>query len=523
MNRFLLMFALLLVFSACDPMMYRGTVTYYYNEFEDNTISSVGERPDPVKTRQFSFYESSFDGKTIQIASVDNPLKYYEFSHWNTKSDGSGKSYYPGDTVTIKGVDDMSLYAQYNNSFSALLSVVFEYTEVNTDLNWFEIPASIECPQSVTAVEIAYRSDQVPLDAGHDEYVIAQFNSNSVPLLNGNHQLDGFARFMPNNLGGTYSAALVKLFEGEQLVAMYKPDPSTFPEITNLGNPATDTHLPQLHNISIEKSQINTELGLQNQRIKIQTTSYKNIERCEIKLRNSSTTTDLKDILHLNINSFSYGYNGFDNGNAMILFSSNRFHTSYDTYDEFVFELDFKAYSDSIGTWEIEEIRIVETYEINSYSSGYENFYSYNEIVALGMPVSFNNIASKVDTSAPTLSSLNVETPVIDIGGGGSALLEIDCAIIDDVSVASLILDYDVSTSSYTSSLFFSLFDYDNPVLIENIAEIVSMDMSQDRIGDYAIVSVLVTDVAGNQREYTRSDLDAMGISLDFTLIDSNL
>ncbi|MCR5137554.1 MAG: prealbumin-like fold domain-containing protein [Oscillospiraceae bacterium] len=54
-------------------------------------------------------------GGTLSATNLALKKGEFEFVCWNTKADGGGDSYYPGDAVTLPNTGEVKLYAQYSN------------------------------------------------------------------------------------------------------------------------------------------------------------------------------------------------------------------------------------------------------------------------------------------------------------------------------------------------------------------------------------------------------------------------
>ena len=89
-----------------------------FNEvIEDQSISN----DDPNEGRTFKVRFKDSNGAELKTSNVKNgksvdlyePTKDgYMFGSWNTKSDGSGKSYADSDSIKVK--EDINLYAQWS-------------------------------------------------------------------------------------------------------------------------------------------------------------------------------------------------------------------------------------------------------------------------------------------------------------------------------------------------------------------------------------------------------------------------
>ena len=93
-----------------------------FNEvIKDQSVSD----DDPNEGRTFKVRFKDSNGAELKIMSVKNgktvdlyaPTKDgYKFGSWNTKSDGSGKSYDDSDSIKVK--EDINLYAQWTEDTS---------------------------------------------------------------------------------------------------------------------------------------------------------------------------------------------------------------------------------------------------------------------------------------------------------------------------------------------------------------------------------------------------------------------
>lgn len=66
---------------------------------------------------------------TYTIPKTDIERKEYIFSHWNTKKDNSGTSYYPGDSLTSNQAQTITLYAIWSQAQYYAASYKEEETE----------------------------------------------------------------------------------------------------------------------------------------------------------------------------------------------------------------------------------------------------------------------------------------------------------------------------------------------------------------------------------------------------------
>ena len=77
-------------------------------------------------------------GSTEEIPANAFTREGYDFKGWNTKSDGSGKAYAEGDSITL--TDDMTLYAQWDYSFMENLYAIL-YSDGELVFQWNDKPA----------------------------------------------------------------------------------------------------------------------------------------------------------------------------------------------------------------------------------------------------------------------------------------------------------------------------------------------------------------------------------------------
>ena len=104
--------SVLIVFSACKPdisVVNTFYVTYDANAGENTVTGSV------VK-------QSAKEGETVTVAENAFEIEDKVFIEWNTKADGAGDSYKPGDSITLNS--DITLFAQWQDV--AYYSVTFD-------------------------------------------------------------------------------------------------------------------------------------------------------------------------------------------------------------------------------------------------------------------------------------------------------------------------------------------------------------------------------------------------------------
>ena len=108
------------------------TISYHGN---NNTAGDLPEGQTNVKTGTKYLVEQPVDG----FVKVDGE-KTYLFVGWNTEADGSGVTYYPGDTLTV-GYEDIVLYAKWQLQAQYMISVVTNLDNVSTDMELIDEPS----------------------------------------------------------------------------------------------------------------------------------------------------------------------------------------------------------------------------------------------------------------------------------------------------------------------------------------------------------------------------------------------
>ena len=104
--------SVLIVFSACKTdisVVNTFYVTYDANAGENTVTGSVEK-------------QSAKEGESVTVAENAFEIEDKVFIEWNTKADGSGDSYKPGDSITLNS--DITLFAQWQNV--AYYSVTFD-------------------------------------------------------------------------------------------------------------------------------------------------------------------------------------------------------------------------------------------------------------------------------------------------------------------------------------------------------------------------------------------------------------
>lgn len=116
----------------CDPhVMYAG----------DPTILTLTKTTSTIQYETFS--DSVFDtqiktyGKSIELHANEPTLAGNVFDSWNTKSDGSGDTYYPGNMFDAN--EDVILYAIYTNEFPDIEGPI-----LNVDDKDYDIPPQLD-------------------------------------------------------------------------------------------------------------------------------------------------------------------------------------------------------------------------------------------------------------------------------------------------------------------------------------------------------------------------------------------
>jgi len=85
---------LAIIFAACNPDTEGKTYTIWYY----GNGATSGTAPTDKK-----HYKA---GETTKVLDI-NTLAYngYKFLYWNTRPDGTGDTYHPGDNITVKNYD----------------------------------------------------------------------------------------------------------------------------------------------------------------------------------------------------------------------------------------------------------------------------------------------------------------------------------------------------------------------------------------------------------------------------------
>ena len=170
-----------LFLSACsDPVQSKGQ---YYNLAYLGNKSDQGNPPRSVQ---------ALAGTEITVAVNSGYLTKdgYYFSGWNTRSDGSGKSYKPGKSLLLKF--DMVLYAQWDSNSEREIKT---FHAVTTDNIWYAVDAEKLAENSVC---IVYGDVNENIPPNTAEAIAAEYATKIHPKITG---VFGDILYMPDNSG----------------------------------------------------------------------------------------------------------------------------------------------------------------------------------------------------------------------------------------------------------------------------------------------------------------------------------
>ena len=174
---------------------------------------------------------------------------------------------------------------------------------------------------------------------------------------------------------------------------------------------------------------------------------------------------------------------------------------------------DLNQYSES-GTWRLSYLDIYD-------EAGNEKEYDRADLDELGILSSFEVVGGIEDRLAPSLSSLEITTPVVDLSSG-DATLRFRAGATDDLSGISSI---DAEWKSPSGDQSFYLGAYGSDALISGTKNngtwrSDSRDLNQySELGTWRLSYLDIYDEAGNEKEYDRADLDELGILSSFEVV----
>jgi len=108
-----------------------GYISPTYSSFDDVIEDQSVSKDDPNEGRTFKVIFKDSDGSNVKIKSIKNGKLVdlfsttkdgYVFKSWNTKSDGSGKSYGSDDSIKVK--EDINLYAQWSTDATVYVDAI---------------------------------------------------------------------------------------------------------------------------------------------------------------------------------------------------------------------------------------------------------------------------------------------------------------------------------------------------------------------------------------------------------------
>lgn len=156
--------------------------------------------------------------------------------------------------------------------------------------------------------------------------------------------------------------------------------------------------------------------------------------------------------------------------------------------------------------------------------AGNEKKYSKQDIEALGINTAITLSGADTDTTPPLLKSINIPTS-IDLKNG-NAELQISAQATDEQSGVSRLevkFDKNFSRSSSTTSPSFSSSAYlwifgNSDSWADGASSEKYLVASTNSNSIYNISSITVTDMQGNQKSYTTTDLKSLGFNTAITL-----
>jgi len=217
--------------------------------------------------------------------------------------------------------------------------------------------------------------------------------------------------------------------------------------------------------------------------------------------------------------SYGFGATGAPSGPFPLLLANG---SSSDNWDDGQTSTAFNVSSfANPGSYAITSVVVVDL-------AGNEHTYTPIQLAALGIPTSIDVQGSQPDTTPPNLVSLSLPT-TIDVSHGSQPITIVAAATDVGSKIASLQiwldkpLSYGFGATGAPSGPF--------PLLLANGSSLDNWDDGQTSTafnvsafanpGSYAITSVVVVDLAGNEHTYTPSQLAALGIPASIK-VDAN-
>jgi len=150
-------------------------------------------------------------------------------------------------------------------------------------------------------------------------------------------------------------------------------------------------------------------------------------------------------------------------------------------------------------------------------AAGNSQNYNVNDLTLLGFPTLFNVVNDNADLLLPTLDSLSI-TPANVNASTGQQSVSVNFQVTDNIGVDFVgVVFYNPAGDSWESKIFW--FNTLNPVNTGTLNFMVSAFAAE---GDYSLVSISITDMAGNNKWYTANDLQSLGFPTLFNVINTN-
>lgn len=133
------------------------------SKFNEVIVDKTESNDDPNEGRSFKVQFKDSNGEEIKTRTIkygksvdlDEPTKEgYKFYEWNTKSNGSGKSYSADDTIKVK--DDIILYAQWKDDNSIYVDGITVKGNSNVVINKTTQMTAEISPSDATDVSVTW-------------------------------------------------------------------------------------------------------------------------------------------------------------------------------------------------------------------------------------------------------------------------------------------------------------------------------------------------------------------------------
>ena len=215
---------------------------------------------------------------------------------------------------------------------------------------------------------------------------------------------------------------------------------------------------------------------------------------------------------------FTYSYSLGDGSSASNTFLGN--YGIYDTWSNGVSSQTWGiAATNPSGIYNVIRVEVQDV-------QGNTRSYSPNELAGMGVNTSVNFINSNADVMPPTLTSLAIPT-VVDLSSGTAGLTIAGLASDDKSGVDTVVVffdknltySYSLGDGSSTSTYFlgnYGIYDAWSDGASSQTWGIAATNSS----GIYNVTRAEVTDVQGNTRSYSPSELAAMGINTKIWMVN---